>query len=107
MVFMWEPPSGPCGGYASAAFRWEDPTLGAYCPNVASLTYWYHLYRFTLRKVHRDRGETADFVVRNRPNDTDDTKPSSCDTPTIPGITTMTRAGVLDVAYVAEIAAVT
>jgi hypothetical protein len=51
--------------------------------------------------------ETADFVVRNRPNDTDDTKASSHDTPTIQGITSMTPAGVLDVAYVAEIAALT
>jgi hypothetical protein len=51
--------------------------------------------------------ERADFVVRNRPNNTDDTKASSRDTPTIQGITSMTLAGVLDVAYVAEIAALT
>jgi hypothetical protein len=55
----------------------------------------------------RERREIADSVVRNRPNDTDDTKASSRDTPTIQGITSMTVAGVLDVAYVAEIAALT
>jgi hypothetical protein len=45
--------------------------------------------------------------VRNRSNDTDDTKAPRRDTPTIQRITTMSAAGVLDVAYVAEIAAVT
>jgi hypothetical protein len=70
-------------------------------------TYWYHLYRFTLQKVQRPRRESADFMVRNRSNDTDDTKAPRRDTPTIQRITTMSAAGVLDVAYVAEIAPVT
>jgi hypothetical protein len=51
------------------------------------------------------RRERADFMVRNRANDTDDTKPSSRDTPTIHGITTMTIAGVFDVGFAAKIAA--
>jgi hypothetical protein len=62
------------------------------------------LYRFTQRQVQRSRRESADFVVRNRPNDTNDTKPSSGDTSTIQRITTMKPAGVIDAAYVAEVA---
>jgi hypothetical protein len=62
------------------------------------------LYRFSLRQVHRRRGERADFMVKNRANDTDDTKPSPRDTPTIHGITTMMIAGVLDVGFATKIA---
>jgi hypothetical protein len=50
--------------------------------------------------------ENADFVVRNQSNDTNDTNASSRDTPTIQAIPTIV-AGVLDVASVAETAALT
>src|SRR4051794_31969929 len=108
MVFIVEVPIGLCGGYASAAFlRWGtvrsarivrmSPTsrIGIIC--IAS-----RCGRFMAAFTER-----ADFVVRNRPNDTHDTKASSRDTPTIHGITTMTFAGVFNVADVAEIPAVT
>ena len=49
-----------------------------------------------------DLWEAADFAVGNSSNDTDDTKPSSRDTPTIQGITTMSIAGVLDADFVAK-----
>jgi hypothetical protein len=50
-----------------------------------------------------DVWEPADFAVINPPNDTDDTKPSFRDTPTIQGITTMRIAGVFDAVFVAKI----
>jgi hypothetical protein len=52
--------------------------------------------------IAADLREAADFAVGNSPNDTDDTKPSFCDTSTIQGITTMTPAGVLDADFVAK-----
>jgi hypothetical protein len=46
--------------------------------------------------------EHADFAVGNRANDTHDTKPSSRDTPTIHGITSITDAGAFNVDFVAK-----
>jgi hypothetical protein len=46
--------------------------------------------------------ERADFAVENSANDTRDTKPSSRDTPTIQGVTTIRDAGVIDVYFVAK-----
>jgi hypothetical protein len=51
-----------------------------------------------------DVREHADFTVINSPNDTDDTKPSFRDTPTIQGIPTMRIAGVFDAIFVAKTA---
>jgi hypothetical protein len=45
---------------------------------------------FRCGRTVRAINEVADFPVRNCPNDTDDTKPSFRDTPTIQRITTMT-----------------
>jgi hypothetical protein len=103
MVFMVEPQS-----ISAAVTRLPhsvgtgDPTLGAYCRYVAYFTCWYHLYRFTMRKVHPSSTESADFMGGNGKNDTNDTKPWSRDTPTIQGITTMKFAGVLDADFVAK-----
>jgi hypothetical protein len=66
-----------------------DPTLGRYCRYVAYFTYWYHLYRITQRQVQHRLHERADFAVGNSANDTRDTKPSSRDTSTIQGVTTI------------------
>src|SRR4029077_205248 len=49
-----------------------------------------------------DVREPADFAVINSPNDTDDTKPSFRDTPTIHGIPTMRIAGAFDATFVAK-----
>src|SRR5438045_4113722 len=101
MVFMVEPLS-----ISAAITRLPHsvdgkPTLDAYCGYVVYFTDWYHLYRFPLVRFDAGQAEAADFVLGNRANDTDDTKPSSRDTPTIHGITTMTSAGVFDVDFAA------
>jgi hypothetical protein len=49
-----------------------------------------------------DCSKDTGFAVENRASDTRDTKPSSRDTSTIHGITTMTDAGVFDVDFLAK-----
>jgi hypothetical protein len=48
----------------------------------------------------KDGAKAAELAVENPANDTDDTKPSSRDTPTIQPVPTMSVAGVTDVDFV-------
>jgi hypothetical protein len=55
-------------------------------------------YPWVRREPHC--AKAAELAVENRANDTDDTKPSSRDTPTIQPVPTMSVAGVTDVDFV-------
>src|SRR3954453_4055031 len=107
MVFIVGTPVGPCGG--TRLPHSDEGTLRA--ERIVRMSCGSRIGIICIAspcgRFIRSKRESADFMVRNRPNDTDDTKASTRDTPTIQRITTMSAAGVLDVAYVAEIAAVT
>src|SRR4051795_8014395 len=89
MVFIGGSPGGPGGGSSAAFLGCPDPIPATYCPDVARCRCWYHLYRFPQRHPPSGCAKVAVFAVENHTNDTDDTKPSSRDTPTIQPVLTI------------------